>query len=147
MILALKYVSDTDAYMGYEASGKILLCETENEEEAFAEMRRFLEINHISSNITYVKVVESHEYAGRIVPRHKEVYMSLKGCPPYNRTENKDIKFVAFGVYCDSDCSKEKLGIPEDWRLCEETDLKTNKTYICVKRYLDDLTERKAGGR
>ena len=162
MIVALEYVSHT--YVGYASSANILLRKVNSEEEAFAEMRRFLEINRISSNTTYVEMVESHEYAGRIVPRHKEVCMSLNGCPPYNRSENKDIKSVAFGIYYGSDRPRyEKLGTIEDWGLCEEKDWKTGEIklvrkghriteitsgewYNCVKRYIDDLAVRKAGG-
>lgn len=165
MIVALEYVSHT--YAGYATSANVLLREVECEEEAFAEMRRFLEVNHISSNTTYVEIVESHEYAGRIIPRHKEVYMSLEGWPPYNRSENKDIKSVAFGIYYGSDRPKyEQLGAPEDWGLCEEKDWQTGRMrlvkdkkhrlssvvtdsgewYNCAKRYFDDLAVRKAGG-
>lgn len=164
MIVSLEYVIHT--YAGYGTSANLLLREVENEEEAFAEMRRFLEINRISSNTTYVKMVESHEYAGRIVPKHKEVYMSLEGCPPYNRSENKDIESVAFGIYYGSDRPRhEQLGTIEDWGLCWKkewpsgemklvkdekhwsgTYMDSGEWYNCVKRYLDDLAIRKAGG-
>ena len=163
MIVALEYVTHT--YVNYASSANILLCEVNSEEEAFAEMRRFLEINRISSNTTNVKMVESHEHVGRIVPRHKEVYMSLNGRPPYDRSKNKYIESVTFGIYYGSDRPRyEKLGAIEDWGLCEEKDWKTGEIklvrkghriaeitsgewYNCVKRYIDDLAVRKAGGR
>ena len=165
MIVALEYVNHTHA--DYCTSANILLREVNNEEEAFAEMRRFLEINRISSNTTYVEMIEKREdYPGGIVPRHKEVYMLLEGCPPYNRSENKDIKGVAFGIYYGSDRPRhEGLGTIEDWGLCWKkewpsgemklvkdekhrlgTYMDSGEWYNCVKRYLDDLAVRKAGG-
>lgn len=162
MIVALEYVSHT--HVGYASSANILLREVNTEEEAFAEMRRFLEVNRISSNTTYVEMIESHEYAGRTIPRHKRVGMYLNGCPPYNRSENKDVQNVTFGIYYGADRPRyETLGTLDDWGLCEEKDWKTGKIklvrkghkiteitsgewYNCVKRYLDDLAVRKAGG-
>ena len=166
MIVALEHIVHTHA--GYGTSANLLLREVENEEEAFAEMRRFLEVNHISSNTTYVSMVERREYSEEcITPRHKEVSMYLEGCPPYNRSENKDIESVAFGIYYGSDRPRyEKLGTIEDWGLCEKRDWQTGEMrlvkdekhsinsvvldsgewYNCVKRYLDDLSIRRAGG-
>ena len=143
MIVTLKYVVSSPYAAQYlrnyvEASVGTLLCEVNNEEEAFAEMRRFLKVNRISSDVTYVKMIEERE----LKPRHKEVSMCLEGCQLYNRSENKDIRGVTFGIYYGADRPRYKtLGTLDAGVLCEE-----DEWYNCIKHYLNDLAVRKAGG-
>lgn len=158
MIVALEHTTcGSNAY-----SANILLCEVENEEEAFGEMRRFLQVNNIYSDLTYVKMVEEHEYLGRIIPKHKEVGM-YQGCSEYDAYK---VKAATFGIYYNRHPEFKQLGIPEDWGLCEERDRQTGEIHLvkdekhrfryfsiesgewynCVKRYFNDLATRKAGG-
>jgi hypothetical protein len=62
--------------LSYESAyGGILLKEVDSEEEAFAEMRRYIQINHIRSDYTTVQWKDdkpSTTYG--VLPRHKEVF-------------------------------------------------------------------------
>lgn len=115
----------------------ILLCEVPDEDTAFAEMRRFLYVNDIRSNITRVKVVEEHEsYPGKIVPAHKEVLMYARGF----ENDDKDryrVTDVGFKLYYNSRPEREQLGTLEDWGLHREFDHKTGK--ICLVYNQDEI--------
>lgn len=141
----------------------ILLCEVQNEENAFGEMRRFLQINNIDSDVTYVKIVEEKcDCLGRVIPKHKEVGM-YKGYSAYTAY---DVTGATFGIYSQPNHPRlRELGAPEDWYLHEKKDRDTGETHLvrdeehclrpfhiesgewykCVKRYFADLAHRKAG--
>ena len=65
MIIASRWVLDRMA--------DYVLREVSTEAEAFTEIRRFLEVNSISSNETVVRMIEQHESCGEIIPAYKEV--------------------------------------------------------------------------
>lgn len=157
MILALERVTESpDLYL--------LLCEVSSEEEAFAEMRRFLYVNHIFSNLTSVEMVEEGERRFKLVPKHKEVWMVVD--KDHKNEFGDKGEGAIFHIYYDSDRPRrEVLGSLEEWGLREEFDSKTGNTHLfydvkCVggeiitysgkwykyiKRYLEDLAMRKAG--
>lgn len=144
----------------------LLLCEVPDEETAFAEMRRFLYINGIDSNITFVKKEEAYDDIHGFIPSHKCVKMYAKGLGE-DKPENKyRVTGVVFNIYYGSDRPRhERLGLPRDWKLHEEFDQETGETYLfydaykgfsgqlitnasgewysCAKRYLADLTIRR----
>lgn len=129
----------------------LLLRQVETKEEAFAEMRRFLEVNNIPSDYTSIW---THKYT--------EVTMGYDG---YIDPSDETIKVigVTFGLRDDKDRPRhETLGTPEDWGLEEERDWRTGEIrlvekrsysmltdtaewYNCAKRYFDDLRVRKGG--
>lgn len=137
----------------------ILLCEVQNEEEAFGEMRRFLQINNIDSDVTYVETVEEkQDCLGRIIPKHKEVEM-YKGNSEYTAY---DVTAAAFSIYSQIPPNLHELGTLEDWGLCEKRDWETREIHIekhristvgiesgewyrCVQKYFADLACRKVG--
>lgn len=157
MILALEYI-------WLQSTGSIMMVEVDNEEEAFFEMRRFLEVNKIPSDVTSVNIVEEHEYIGRIIPRHKEVRMSQRGYIPPVCRKYPD---PCFGIYYGSDKPRyESLGTLDEYGLTVKMDAFTNKPvigddgypvlvndyykegnkwYAPLYAYLRDLAERKAG--
>ena len=130
--------------VSYElAAGGLLLREVETEAEAFAEMRRFNAVNHISSDETEVRWVEAKEnYLHKIIPRHKVVVMH-----------------TMFGIYYDSAPEFLELGSEEQWNIKRDGLIQYNpsyhlnhntRQYVCwydeVMTYLKDLEARKAGG-
>lgn len=159
MILALENVSCG----GGAYTTDILLCNVKNEEEAFGEMRRFLQINNIDSDVTYVKMVdEKRDCLGHVIPRHKEVGM-YKGHEEYTAY---NVRGVTFGIYAQPNNPRlRELGTLENCGLCKEQDWKTGEVHIvydekhrlstygiesgewynCVQQYLADLARRKAG--
>ena len=131
--------------VSYElASGGLLLREVETEAEAFAEMRRFNEVNYINSDETEVRWVEAKEnYLHKIIPRHKVVVMH-----------------TGFGIYYDSLPEFLELGTEERWGIKRDGLIQFNPSYhfnhtthkyVCwydeVATYLKDLEIRKAGGK
>lgn len=157
MIVALEY-------MWYQHTGSIMMREVNTEEEAFAEMRHFLRVNNIPSNMTGVYIVEEHEYVGRIVAKHKEVRMCQRGCQSPN---GKGFPDPCFGIYYGTDKPRYvKLKSLEEYGLTVKKDYfgnvvmdgnnypmlvndyynDGNKWYTPLLMYLQDLEERKAGG-
>lgn len=136
MILTLQHTHGR--YDNYWTTIELLLCEVNTKEEAFAEMRRFLDVNGIRSDCTSVGLKEEHIRIGRLIPRHTEVNMWCDSyIDPYD--EGCKITGVIFGLWDDKDRPRyEKLddfkGKPEKW-------------FDCAERYLDDLIARKAGDR
>lgn len=144
-----------------QSTGGFVMKEVSTEEEAFAEMRKFLDLNNIPSDVTVVTMVEEGERFGRPLPRHKEVRMCQCGyIPPRIR----DYPDPCFGIYYGTDRPKyEKLGSIEECGLTIEKNglgdvvkdengypvlisnwyTKGNKWYIPLKIYLDDLEKRK----
>lgn len=131
-------------FVAYEnVYGGILLREVNTEEEAYAEMRRFTEVNHISSDVTEIYWVEEKENLHHIrVPRHKKVVMT-----------------AGFGIYYDEPPPYTKLGSRSKWGITSEWFDEFNPSYhfnptlkrhVCwydeVAAYLKDLSKRKAGG-
>ena len=129
--------------------GGLLLREVETEEEAFAEMRRYLEVNNILSNYTEVYWKEVNENYG-ILARHKHIAMGSK--PGGGGAD--------FGIYYEGRPTHLELGSEEKWGIKREQypsqknfsyyfKASENK-YVCwydeVTRYFQDLAERKAGG-
>lgn len=133
------------------------------EEEAFAEMRRFLEVNNIPSDVTAVAIVEERERWLKIVPRHKEVYMLQCGYTPKSIQKYPD---PCFSIFYDSDrpeyetlCSIEELGLEVKKDYLGNTVFDENghpvlisdwyhmgqKWYMPLKAYLEDLAAREAG--
>lgn len=151
LILALEHIGCGDS--AYSVG--VFLKEVADEEEAFYEMRRFLQINDIPSDVTFVKTVKEHEYVGRIIPKHKEVGMDKFGYVEY---DTHLVKNPTFGIYYSqtTDYPKKSLGSLERWTLVEKKDLcdgkmrlyyekgfnKSGEWYNCVRRYLDDVKMR-----
>ena len=102
-------------------TGSIIMREVATEEEAFAEMRRFLLINSIPSNVTGVKTVEEEEYAGRIIPKHKEVYMPQHGCV---KLDGKGFPNPCFGIYDNA-----YKNVLSELKTSEEYGLSVKKNY------------------
>ena len=110
----------------------ILLKEVSTEGEAFAEMRRFLEVNHIVSNETTVEPFADH----------KKVTMG-----------------ATFVIYYDEKPSHMELGTEKQWgisrkpftaeyEICHHYNPAINERvcwYDEVKAYLDDLKRRNGG--
>lgn len=127
--------------------GGLLLREVETEEEAFAEMRRYLEVNEIPSTYTEVEWKEI-DANYEILARHKRVSMC---CRPSGG--------VTFGIYYDGQPKHLELGSEEKWCIKREQypfknfsyyyKASANK-YVCwydeVSAYFKDLEARKAGG-
>lgn len=146
---------------GHAYAADIMLCEVQNEEEAFGEMRRFLQINDIDSDLTYVEMVnEKRDCLGRVIPKHKEVGM-YQGNSEYSAY---DVSGATFGIYSQPNNPRLcELGTLEDWHLHEEKDWDTGEIHLvrdeehclrpfesgewykCIKRYFADLAHRKAG--
>lgn len=137
------------SYEGARTRGGLLLREVETEQEAFAEMRRFLEINNIPSNYTEVQWKEVNENYG-ILARHKHIAM---GCEPGGGGAD-------FGIYYEGQPAHLELGSEEKWGIKREQypsqknfsyyfKASENK-YVCwydeVAKYFQDLAVRKAGG-
>lgn len=134
--------------VSYEgARGGILLKEVETEEEAFAEMRRYIKVNNIPSNCTEVQWVDVDENRG-IFTRYKKVSMV-----------NTIGHGVSFGIYYEGQPAHLELGSEEKWEIQRDDWPSRNPSYyykesenkfVCwydeVARYLQDLAERKAGG-
>lgn len=129
--------------VSYElVSGGLLLREVETEAEAFAEMRRFNEVNHIHSDVTEIRWVEEKENLQHLkIPRHKEVVM-----------------VTGFGIYYDEPPTFLELGDESKWGIKREGLIPYNPSYhfnhtinqfVCwydeVKAYFEDLDKRKAG--
>lgn len=127
--------------------GGLLLREVKTEEEAFTEMRRFLEVNRIPSVYTEVRWQDADERMGHLA-RHKRIYM---GCKVDNG--------VTFGIYYDGQPRHLELGSEKEWGIKRELFTYKNFSYhyrstvngrVCwyddVMTYLKDLAERKAGG-
>ncbi len=158
MILSLEWAG---CQYGSTQSVGVLLSEVATEEEAFGEMRRFLQVNNIPSDTTYVKIIEEHKDFSRIIPRHKRVKMYSSRYD--SGLEAGRVKDVAFGIYYGTGRPRyEQLGTLEYWGLQEKEDWQTGQLqlryekrslgdnsgewYNCVKRYFNDLATRKAGG-
>lgn len=156
MIVALEYI-------WLQSTGGIMMAEVKTEEEAFAEMRRFLEVNQIPSDVTSVNMVEEREYAGRTIPCHKEVRMCQYGYIPPMIREFPD---PCFGIYYGADKPQyDRLKSIEEYGLTVKKDYygkikldehgypvlvndyydKGNKWYMPMAAYLKDLEKRKAG--
>ena len=128
--------------------GGLLLREVETEQEAFAEMRRFLEVNNIPSNYTEVQWKEVDENYGILV-RHKHIAM---GCKPGGGGAD-------FGIYYEGQPKHLELGSEEKWCIKREQYPHKNfsyyykpseNRYVCwydeVAEYFRDLAVRRAGG-
>lgn len=147
-------------HMWYQVTGGIMMKEVDTEEEAFAEMRRFLQINNVESDVTAVRIVEEYERFGRIVPKHKEVRMCLCGRPSF------DGKYAdpCFGIYYGTDKPKYmRLKTIEEYGLTIKKDYygnpvidqngyqmligdyyeKGNKWYMPLSTYLSHISEQK----
>ena len=129
--------------------GGILLREVNTEEEAFAEMRRYLKVNRISSTYTEVYWQKVNENIG-VLTGHKRVAMARK--PSGGAT---------FGIYYEGRPTHLELGSEEKWGIKRPTppfvgfnpdyyfrgDINENVCwYDEVAAYFDDLEKRKAGG-
>lgn len=145
MILAIERVA-------YSPDLYLQLCEVSSEEEAFAEMRRFLYVNHIFSNITSVELVEGEERWCKFVPRHKEVMMIADEEYENDDEDDDDDDYgdkrhgAIFHIYYGSDRPRrEKLGSLDEWALQEEIDSKTGKTHLVldVEKWRGAKTETK----
>lgn len=154
MIVSLEYI-------WCQSTGGFFMKEVQTEEEAFAEMRKFLELNNIPSDVTSVTMIEEGERFGRILPRHKEVRMcQYRHISPYAR----EYPNPCFGIYYGTDRPEyEKLGSLEECGLKIKRDglgnvvkdenghpvlisdwySNGNRWYMPLKIYLDDLAKRK----
>ncbi len=157
MIVSLEYV-------WRQSTGSIIMAEVDTEEEAFAEMRRFLHINNIPSDTTSVEIVEEQEYIGEIIPRHKEVCMRQSGYTPPKCREFPD---PCFGIYYGTDKPRRGslkkdfneygLTMKKDYYGKTVTDdnghpvlvsdyyENGNKWYTLLLAYILDFEKRKAG--
>ena len=134
MILTLQHTHGR--YDNYWTTIELLLCEVSTKEEAFAEMRRFLEVNDIRSDCTSVGVKEEHIRIGRLIPTHTEINMWYDDyIDPHDK--GYSITGVIFGLWDDKDR-------PRYERLDDFKD-QTEEWFGCAQRYLDDLAARKAG--
>lgn len=129
--------------------GGLLLREVATEEEAFAEMRRFLEVNNIPSDYTTVKP--------KLVYKDNEFLTSYKYV---GMGSTLDGYTVAFGIYFEGQPDNLELGSEERWHIeREDYPSRMNFSYrykpsenrfVCwydeVAEYFRDLAERKAGG-
>ena len=130
----------------YFLMGGIFLCEVETEEEAFFEMRRFLEVNRILSDRTTVRTAKDKSGESNEII-YKNVEMTF-GCG------NK----VTFGIHYTGRPSRMELGDEASWNL-DRSNLASYETLrrydaagdriVCwydeVAAYLADLKTRKAG--
>lgn len=127
--------------LAYEtALGGIKMCEVEDEAQAFAEMRRFNEVNHVESDETDVYWVEEKEHAiTKIkIPRHKKVDM-----------------MHGFGIYHDAPPPYLQLGDESTWEVRRDvtsSDYRYNpalRKSVCwydeLVAYFKDLETRKGG--
>lgn len=148
-----------------QSTGSIMIAEVDSEEEAFAEMRRFLKVNKIPSDSTSFSIVAEHEYLGKIIPTYKKVWMFQCGYIVSNSTQ----KFPnpCFGIYYGNDKPRGgTLKRMEDYDLTIKKDYygKTvvdenglpvlvndyypegNKWYMPIFVYLQNVWESKKGG-
>lgn len=128
--------------------GSILLRTVETEQEAFAEMRRFLEVNKIPSDYTEVRWQEVNPQK-RIFTRYKHVSMVC------SNGGGED-----FGIYYEGTPLHLELGPEEKWNIKREQYPSrgsesyyykaSENRYVCwyddVAAYFRDLAIRKAGG-
>lgn len=130
----------------YFLIGGIFLCEVETEEEAFFEMRRFLEINHIISDETTIKTSKKNNGICDEIT-YKSVTMT------YSRGDE-----AAFGIYYKGNPSHMELGDESYWNIGGVDYLGSSVSHrfsmskmgsVCwcdeVAAYLADLKTRKVG--
>ncbi len=133
--------------VSYEgAMGGLLLREVETEQEAFAEMRRYLEVNNIPSNYTEVYWKEADERFG--IVRHKRIVMGV----------THDFYMPKFGIYYEG--QPKYLEFKPEEKRCTEKEKHPCGNAICyhspsfkhqcwydeVAEYFRDLAKRKEGG-
>lgn len=138
--------------------------EVATEEEAFAEMRRFLEVNNIPSDVTSVSFFEERQIGGKQIPPHKTVLMQQCGFIP---PKIKSYPNPCFGIYYSPhkplietvgtfeengfaikrDCFGEVVYDEESGYPVLVSDLykEGNTWYTPLMIYLKDLANRKAG--
>lgn len=129
-----------------EKRGGIFLCEVANEDEAFFEMRRFLEINKINSDYTEVTWKDVNPNYD-ICARHKRVNM----CCSHGGG-------ASFGIYYEGGPKYAELGNEDNWGIKREGLIAYNDSYhykhsthefVCwydeVALFLADKAMRKAG--
>lgn len=135
MTLTLKWVNCQVA--------SYLLREVNTEEEAFAEMRRFLKVNDITSRETIVRMVEESEYLGEIIPAHKEVEVEGTCFSIYYGSIPRSIHrylppFEELDLYVKKEWNGESI-IMSKYGEC--------KWYVPLLLYFDDLKQRQEGGK
>lgn len=125
--------------------GGIKLREVETEQDAFAEMRRYLEINQIASNYTEVVWREAKEHHWGTHHAHKEVAMCNSG--GYGAT---------FGIYYDGSPRYSGIEPAENWEVHRDSPFTlynpdfsynpTKKKNVCwyddLETYFEDLRKR-----
>lgn len=132
--------------VSYEGKiGGIKLREVETEQDAFAEMRRYLEINQIASNYTEIVWREAKEHHWGIHQAHKEVSMCNSG--GYGAT---------FGIYFEGEPRYQKMESAEEWDVHRDSPFTlynpdfsynpTKKKNVCwyddLENYFEDLKKR-----
>ena len=126
--------------------GGLLLREVETEEEAFAEIRRFLEVNKILSVYTEVRWVDpSESYWSKT--RHKRITMGTRsdGCKSFG------IYYTGYPDHLELG-SEESCGIKREYLPINNHSYyykSSENKYVCwydeVVEYFKDLAKRKAG--
>lgn len=116
MIVSLEYIWEQCTY-------GILMREVETEQEAFAEMRRFLEVNNISSNATETRWRSQSRCKCLGSPRIKEVIMLQSGV--------NSKPSPCFGIYYGTDRPKyDRLGSYKKYGLTMKMNPITGEPFI-----------------
>lgn len=125
--------------------GGVKLREVNTEQEAFAEMRRYLEINQIASNYTEIVWREEKEHFWGTHQAHKEV--SMKNSGGYGAT---------FGIYYEGTPRHLEIEPAEKWEVHRDSPFTlynpdfhynpTKKVNVCwyddLANYFEDLWNR-----
>lgn len=156
MIVSLEYI-------WLQSTGGFLMREVNTEEEAFAEMRRFLAVNNIPSDTTGVHWSDEKRCENLGIPMHKRVVMYQSGYTPSHAQGYPD---PCFGIYYGTDRPRyEHLGSYEEYGLSVKINTYTGKPvlkrgepvlisdyysdgcewYTPLARYLEDLKKRTGG--
>ena len=125
--------------------GGVKLREIQTEQEAFAEMRRYLEVNQIASNYTEIAFREEKEHFWGVHQAHKEVAMCNSG--GYGAT---------FGIYYTGVPRHLEMEDAKKWDVDRESPFTlynpdfhynpTKKANVCwyddLVHYFEDLSKR-----
>lgn len=149
------------AELGDQYTGDIVMREVDTEEEAFAEMRRFLEVNNIPSNVTSINWIDQ-DPSKRYRSPHKSVGMGQAGYTPRgarsrspefhiyygnNRPAGGQLRsYKKYGLVVKTDSSGEPIFEDGDPVFLFADSRKECIWYLPLFKYLADLKERTKGG-
>ena len=129
-------------YPGFDARNDVqeasfIMREVKTEEEAFAEMRRFLKVNKIISDTTYVAMVPEKKERNRIIPAHKEIGMDLRNEELMDYDNDDEIVSTTFAIYYGS--------VPSAPRETIQMAKKDEMIKGCLRRYLNAIKKEREG--